>query len=125
MDPRVKDFVVEELRIERIDGPARILLNWSGSSRLEDGGATLLPYLRQVTEDAASAGVTVEVHIEGATFFNSSTIATLIRFIKGVLERHVAIKLSYDPRHRWQKLFAEALCIFDQRGELLSTRAIA
>jgi hypothetical protein len=125
MEPRVKDFATDELRIERTDVPRTIRLDWSGASRSTDSGSVLLPFLAKVTDDAAAVGASLELHIEAVTLLNSSTIATFIRFIKGALDRSIPIALFFDARHRWQKLFADALCIFDRNGDYLATHRIA
>ncbi len=115
-------LVIEQLSIQLVRTEGRIRLGWLGTSRLENTELSLAPFLRKIADDAAAEGASIEMHIESASFFNSATMAAVIRFIKVALDQRVAVELSFNPGQEWQRIFAGALRIFDRRDGLFTLR---
>ena len=63
------------------------------------------------------------MHFEQLEFFNSSTITAIIQYVKELRDRRVKLTVSFDSRHRWQKIFFDALCIFDKGDGLFTIQS--
>jgi hypothetical protein len=116
------------LRIEAADdaaGGAPIRLLWMGRSTARNPGEILVPYLREVFQQAAArGGVPVEMHFEAMEHFNSSTVAALIYLIQDARGRHVPLVFVYDQNLKWQKLSFDAMRVFVRSDGLLQMRSI-
>lgn len=108
-----------ELAIDVADGADRsIVCTWRGRSVERDPGALLNPYFEQLLDSAHGRGAALEMSFSSLEHFNSSTIATLIRFIQSARGRGVRLVLRYDARLKWQRLSFEALKVLDKNDNL-------
>ena len=105
------------------DAPGLIRLDWRGKSNHRQPDVVLAPFFAGVTSRAVSGQKAVEMHFEQLEFFNSSTITAIIQYVKELRDRKVKLTVTFDGRHRWQKIFFDALCIFDKGDGLFSIRA--
>ncbi|MFZ5468100.1 MAG: hypothetical protein ACOZIN_01575 [Myxococcota bacterium] len=103
------DLITEELTIRAELGSRLLRLVMTGKSSSREPGKLLTPFFAEALQRAAAARAAIEVHFEGLTHFNSSTIAAVIQFINAAQERHVALAFHYDPALKWQALSFEAL----------------
>jgi len=95
-------------QVDRSDaGTLRIHL--SGRSASREAGKTLAPLFDRVLADATAASLTLALHFERLEYFNSSTIAALVQFIRTVHERGVRLTVVYDGKQRWQAMSFDAL----------------
>lgn len=108
--------VVGGLRIATTDDPALgvLRLDWTGKSNHPSPQAPLSAFFAEVTSRAVSERKTLDMHFEALEFFNSSTITAIIAYAKELRERRVKVTVHYDPSHRWQKIFFDALQMFDK-----------
>jgi hypothetical protein len=103
-------FEVDELaaQLDRSDAAA-LHVRLTGRSTSREAGRALAPLfdgiLRAVREEARAP----VLHFEGLDYFNSSTIAALVRFIRAAREAGVPLTVVYDPAKRWQALSFDAL----------------
>lgn len=88
-------------------GSLRVLL--SGRSASREAGKTLSPLFDRVLAEAKSGSLGLALHFERLEYFNSSTIAALVQFIRAVHERGVALTVVYDGKQRWQAMSFDAL----------------
>jgi hypothetical protein len=102
------------------DAPGYIRLDWKGKSNHRQPDTVLLPFFADMTKRATASQKRLEMHFEQLEFFNSSTITAIIQYVKELRDRRVKLTVSFDARHRWQKIFFDALCIFD-KGDGLFT----
>ncbi len=91
------------IRVDR-SVPSCVRLDWVGSSTHVDPGEKLGPFFEDVFAEARATGCFVDMHFEGAHYFNSSTVATLIRLIKMAGLAKVPLRIHYDPSLKWQAL---------------------
>jgi hypothetical protein len=106
----VETFQLEDLtaQIDRsAAGTLRVLL--SGRSASREAGKTLAPLFDRVLTDARAGSLTAALHFERLEYFNSSTIAALVQFIRVAHERGVALTVVYDGKQRWQAMSFDAL----------------
>jgi hypothetical protein len=96
------------------DAPGIIRLDWRGKSNHRQPDTVLAPFFAEMTSKAVSGQKALEMHFEQLEFFNSSTITAIIQYVKELRDRKVKLTVSFDARHRWQKIFFDALCIFDK-----------
>lgn len=116
--------VFGDLTIDVDDGTAGILrLDWRGKSNHRQPETVLAPFFADMTSRAVSGQRGLEMHFEQLEFFNSSTITAIIQYVKELRDRKVKLTVTFDGRHRWQKIFFDALCIFDKGDGLFSIRA--
>lgn len=87
--------------------PSLYKLEFSGRSSARDPSLELLPYFEMLFRRVA--GDALEVHFEDLAYFNSSTIAALIRIINMANTQKVRLTVLYDGKQRWQRLSFEGL----------------
>lgn len=126
MQGTMQRCVFGDLQIDVDDGPAAaIRLDWRGKSNHRQPDTVLSPFFADVTTQAVAASKAVEMHFEALEFFNSSTITALIQYVKELRDKRVPLTVSFDSRHRWQKIFFDALCIFDKGDGLFTIQSTA
>jgi hypothetical protein len=89
------------------DGTLRVRLSGRSSSR--EAGKTLAPLFDRVLADAKGESRALALHFERLEYFNSSTIAALVQFIRAAHETGVALTVVYDGKQRWQSMSFDAL----------------
>jgi hypothetical protein len=118
--------VFGDLTIDLDDSTAGLLrLDWSGKSNHRQPDTVLAPFFADVTSRAVGGQRALEMHFEQLEFFNSSTITAIIQYVKELRDRKVKLTVSFDARHRWQKIFFDALCIFDKGDGLFTIQSVA
>jgi hypothetical protein len=105
------------------DAPGMIRLDWRGKSNHRQPDTILSPFFAEMTSKAVSGKKGLEMHFEQLEFFNSSTITAIIQYVKELRDRGVKLIVSFDSRHRWQKIFFDALCIFDKGDGLFTIQS--
>ena len=114
------DLVIE---VDEDAAATVIRLDWRGKSNHRQPDTVLAPFFAEMTSKAVSGGKALEMHFEQLEFFNSSTITAIIQYVKELRDRKVKLTVSFDARHRWQKIFFDALCIFDKGDGLFTIRS--
>ena len=99
MDGLFTDELV--IRVDRTV-PACLRLDWAGSSTHVNPGEVLSSFFEKMLAEARAGGSFIEMHFEALRYFNSSTLATLIRLIKTAMFAKVALRIHYDPNLKWQ-----------------------
>jgi hypothetical protein len=118
--------VFGDLTIEVDDATSGLLrLDWRGKSNHRQPDSVLAPFFADMTSRAISGQRALEMHFEQLEFFNSSTITAIIQYVKELRDRKVKLTVSFDARHRWQKIFFDALCIFDKGDGLFTIQSVA
>ena len=116
--------VFGDLTIEVDDSTAGVLrLDWRGKSNHRQPDTVLAPFFADITSRAVSGQRALEMHFEQLEFFNSSTITAIIQYVKDLRDRKVKLTVTFDGRHRWQKIFFDALCIFDKGDGLFTIQS--
>ena len=114
------DLVLGDLKIDVDESaPGRLQLHWTGTSNSADPVKGLMPFLTLQLARAAKEGVLLELHFEALSYFNSSTIAAVIRFIHEARSRKLKLALFYNGSLRWQRLDFEAIAPLDTGDGLL------
>ncbi len=88
-------------------GVLRVRLSGRSSSR--EAGKTLAPLFDGVLADAKAEWRVLALHFEQLEYFNSSTIAALVQFIRAAHETGVGLTVVYDGKQRWQAMSFDAL----------------
>ena len=70
-------------------------------------------------------GAAIELHFEHLEFFNSSTITSVIHFIKDLRRRRVTTRVTYNASHKWQKVFFDALGMLQKPDGFLQITAVS
>jgi hypothetical protein len=109
------------LHIRSDTGALRV--EWAGRSNDRDPERVLGPTLARTLAKAERGGLRLDLHFELLEFFNSATITAIIRHIMAARERSVAVWVHYDPTHRWQKIFFDALDVLDRGDAMLKVTA--
>ncbi len=95
--------VLGELVIDVVEPrPDLIEVYWSGASNSLDPAAVLKPFFTLALAEAAMRSARLELHFEKLKYFNSSTVAALIRFVQDASKKSVKLALYYDGSLRWQ-----------------------
>ena len=106
----MKEVVLGELRVvaER-QGADRIEVLLTGKSSSRDAGRALLPVFEKLMAAALEDRRTLVLHFEKLEYFNSSTIAALVQFIRTAQQTGVSMIVRYDAALKWQAMSFEAL----------------
>jgi hypothetical protein len=88
-------------------GSLRVRLSGRSSSR--EAGKTLAPLFDRILSEAKKEGLLLALHFEKLEYFNSSTIAALVQFIRSAHETGVSLSVVYDGQQRWQAMSFDAL----------------
>ena len=103
-----KTLHLGDLEIE-VGNSSAVRLVFRGKSNHREPDAVLRPLFHEVIKNATANRTAVELHFEKLEFFNSSTITSVIHFIKDLRSRQIATQVTYDATHKWQKVFFDAL----------------
>lgn len=90
-------------------GADRIDVRLTGKSSSRDAGRELLPVFEKLMAAASEEHRTLVLHFEKLEYFNSSTIAALVQFIRTAHQQGVALIVRYDAALKWQAMSFEAL----------------
>jgi ABC-type transporter Mla MlaB component len=91
--------------LERTAGMLHVQL--SGRSVSRDG--LLARFLDHLLELARVERRVLALHFERLAYFDSSTLAALVRLIREAHAAGVGLNVVYDPRQRWQAVSFDAL----------------
>ena len=106
------------------DASSVIRLDWRGKSNHRQPDVALAPFFADMTSRAVTGQKALEMHFEQLEFFNSSTITVIIQYVKELRDRKGKLTVTFDSRHRWQKIFFDALFIFDKGDGLFTIQSV-
>ena len=113
-----------DLRVDVTETSTHLRLDWRGKSNARQPELQLNPFLNDVSAKAAVGKLGIDMHFEELEFFNSSTITVIIQHVKELRERGVKLLVSYDRGQKWQKIFFDALSMFEKADGLLKISAV-
>src|SRR6266542_1527284 len=98
----VEELVLEDLKAQ-LDrtSPASLHLRLSGRSASREAGKTLAPLFDRALALGRSETRALVLHFEQLEYFNSSTIAALVQFIRAAQEGGLALTVVYDAKQKW------------------------
>lgn len=100
--------------------PPALRVRLAGKSASREAGKVLAPLFDQALTIATGERRTLALHFEKLEYFNSSTIAALVQFIRAAQRASVALTVVYDGKAKWQAMsfdaLRRALKPFDQGG---------
>lgn len=89
--------------------PGFLRVRMTGKSASREAGKVLAPLFDQALASAKTESRTLELHFEKLEYFNSSTIAALVQFIRAAQLAGVAMRVVYDRAQKWQTMSFDAL----------------
>jgi hypothetical protein len=89
--------------------PSQLHVRLTGKSSSRDAGKVLAPVFDLVLSAGIGENRVVILHFERLDYFNSSTIAALVQFIRSAQERKVGLTVVYDAAQKWQAMSFDAL----------------
>jgi hypothetical protein len=113
-----------DLRVDVSRSPGHLRLDWRGKSNEKDPEAFLTPFLADVGHQATQDKLLLDMHFEELEFFNSSTITVVIQFVKEARAKQMRLRMSYSPLRKWQKIFFDALWMFQKPDGLIQIQAV-
>jgi hypothetical protein len=109
-EARLVQVVLGELTVSaerEANNLLRVLLTGKSASR--DAGRELQPVFERLLSTAREEGRTLVLHFERLEYFNSSTIAGLVQFIRTAQQGGVGLIVRYDSNLKWQAMSFDAL----------------
>src|SRR5882757_6789792 len=103
-----------DLKVDVVEEEGVLRLHWRGKSNARQPELQLNPFLADMAGRAQAAKAGLDMHFEELEFFNSSTITVIIQHVKDLREKGVKLVLSYDKNQKWQKIFFDALSMFEK-----------
>lgn len=113
-----------DLRVDVNHSDGRMRLDWRGKSNARQPELELNPFFVGIAQEAIESKSTIEMHFEDLEFFNSSTITVIIQHVKAFRGKGIKLLLSYDRGQKWQKIFFDALVMFEKSDGLLKIQAV-
>jgi hypothetical protein len=106
----VERVAIDELVAELDRSAAGILrVRLSGRSVGPEAGKQLGPLFDRMLALGRDEGRVLVLNFEKLEYFNSSTVAALVQFIRATQEAGLGLTVVYDGRQRWQALSFDAL----------------
>jgi len=104
------DATIDDLRTSTDRDVAGVLrVRFTGKSASREAGRALAPFFDRVLAAATAEQRALQLHFEKLEYFNSSTIAALVQFIRAAQRAGVAITVVYDAQQKWQAMSFDAL----------------
>jgi hypothetical protein len=91
------------------DAPGTLRVRLTGRSASREAGKVLAPLFERALATARGDARALVVHFERLEYFNSSTIAALVQFIRAAQQAGVGLTVVYDPGQKWQAMSFDAL----------------
>lgn len=111
------------LFIETSGTGGTLFCHWRGQSTARRPADTLQPFFAGLLDDVGTGG-TIEMNFSELAYFNSSTVAALIKVIKQARAAGVKLVLVYESGSTMHAHSFESLRIFEKDDGLLELRAI-
>ena len=109
-EERVVQVVLGELTVSAEREATNLLrVQLTGKSSSRDAGRELQPVFERLLSTAREEGRTLVFHFEKLDYFNSSTIAGLVQFIRTAQAGGVGLIVRYDAKLKWQAMSFDAL----------------
>lgn len=109
-EERVVQVVLGELTVSAEREAANVLrVLLTGKSASRDAGRELQPVFERLLSTAKEEGRSLVLHFEKLDYFNSSTIAGLVQFIRTAQQGGVGLTVRYDANLKWQAMSFDAL----------------
>ncbi len=89
--------------------PSVLRIRMTGKSASREAGKVLAPMFDAALAAAKGEQRTIELHFEKLEYFNSSTIAALVQFIRAAQQAGVPMRVVYDGGQKWQAMSFDAL----------------
>ena len=96
------------VRAER-EGEDVLGVRLTGKSASRDAGRELQPVFDRLLQTAKDDRRSLVLHFEQLEYFNSSTIAALVQFIRTAQQAGVSLVVRYDAGLKWQAMSFDAL----------------
>jgi hypothetical protein len=84
-------------------------VHMTGRSASREAAKVLAPLLDHVLATARAESLGIALHFEELEYFNSSTIAALVQFIRAASGAGIALDVVYDSGQKWQAMSFDAL----------------
>jgi len=106
----VETFVLGDLsaQLDRTT-PAVLRVRMTGKSASREAGKVLAPLFDATLRHAQAEARSIELRFETLEYFNSSTIAALVQFIRATQAHGVGMRVVYDGGQKWQAMSFDAL----------------
>jgi len=118
----MRDVVLDELTIRTARLGATLRVDWRGRSTNRNPEQTLRGLFKELILLSRQPGTTIEMHFEALEFFNSSTITSVLQFVKELRDARIALVVAFDPANKWQKTFFDALWMYERDDGLFRLR---
>ncbi len=91
------------------DAPGTLRIRLTGRSASREAGKVLAPLFDRALATARGDARALVLHFERLEYFNSSTIAALVQFIRATQQAGVGLTVVYDAAQKWQAMSFDAL----------------
>jgi len=116
------NYLKDELEIGVSESANRIRLAWKGKSSARDPGMTLLPFFDEVIDRARRSNSQVDVDLRALEYFNSATLAAIIRALQRSKRAGVKVVVMFDGGVGWQARSCDALKVLEDAEGMLVLR---
>ncbi len=102
-------FTLGDLTADLSADARAVQIRMNGKSASRDAGKVLSPLFDEALARAKTGPRALALHFEALEYFNSSTIAALVQFIRAAQDEGVSFEVVYDARQKWQAMSFDAL----------------
>ena len=105
----IEVFSSRALTLRVSEEPGAVVVAWSGRSTALNPADFLIPVLRYALDRACELQRPITLDFSALEYFNSSTMAPVVKVVEEARRRSIAVTLRYDATQRWQELSFAAL----------------
>lgn len=113
-----------DLRVEVTRSLGQIRVDFRGKGNDRSPETILGPFLSELGRKALQDKSLLDMHFGDLEFFNSSTITVIIQFVKEARAKQLRLQLTYNPAKKWQKVFFDALWMFEKADGLIKIQPV-
>jgi hypothetical protein len=97
---------------------------WRGSSADPSPEAIVAKVFEDARIRARSSKASIALYLHELAYFNSSTMGAFLQELKRLRAEAIPVRLTFSPAKRWQKIFCEALSMFERPDGLFRVAAV-
>ena len=113
------------LKLEVIENPDTISIDWKGKSTERNPGSFLTPILLKVLKNSSDGNKKIVLDFRNLLYMNSSTITPIIKVLERAKRSNINLLVLYDKSLKWQELNFSAIEIFQTKDQRIQIKGIA
>ena len=112
------------LKLEVMENPDSISVDWKGKSTERNPGSFLTPILLKILKNSSDTNKCIVLDFRSLQYMNSSTITPIIKILERAKKSNKRLTVLYDKSLKWQELNFSAIEIFQTKDRRIQIKGI-